>query len=84
MNPQPLIGVLADDRFQLRMHALGIRGDIASHVDFGIETNNIARFLGFPEGKAGNHGGSGVVGELDESGSGAGLAAEEIDEDAFG
>ena len=45
MNPQPLIRVLADDRFQLRMDALRILNNIAGHRNLRIKPQNIALLL---------------------------------------
>lgn len=83
MNPKPLVGVLADYGFELRMNALGVCGDVARHGNFRIEAQDVAVFFGGPEGEAGDYGGSAVMGELREGGAGTGFDAEEIDEDAL-
>ena len=83
MNPQPLIGILADHGFQQRVYALRVRLNVAGHLDRRIEAQDVA-LLGFrPQRESRNHGRSAVMRELDEGGAGAGLVPEEIDEHAL-
>ena len=84
MNPEPLIGVLADDGFEDGVEALGIDGRVAGDLKRRVEAEDVATLPFRPEGEAGDDGGAGAGGEFDEGGVGAGLEAEEIDEDAFG
>src|ERR1041385_8352555 len=84
VNPEPLVGILANHFFQFRLQGLSIAGEIAGNGERRGETKDVAALPIAPEGEAGNHGGAGMRGEFGEAGAGAGFLAEEVDEDAVG
>jgi len=81
VDPEPLVGVLADDGFELAVEGLGVAGGVAGDFERWVETKHVLAFGFGPEGEAGDDGGAGVGGELGEACAGAGGDAEEIDED---
>ena len=80
MDPEPLIGMLADYAFEDSVDTDGVLLRVARDGDFRIEAED-ELLLGLgPECEAGNDGGSGMGCEAREAGSGASGDAEEIDE----
>ncbi len=67
----------------LAVNPLGVLDDIAAHLDRRIETQHMPLLRLRPECESGHHGGAAPVRDLRERASGAGLDAEEVDEDSF-
>ena len=80
MNPEPLVRIFADGRFDRSLNACRVFDCIAGHLDWRVEAQDVAAFLFTPYGEARDHGGAAAFGELCECQIGAGLLAEELHE----
>src|SRR3954469_25745962 len=81
MNPEPLVGILANDRLELRLQRLRVALRVAGHGDGRIEAEDVAALPGGPESEAGDDGGAAARGEFREARAGARGGPEEIDKD---
>src|SRR5579872_164671 len=82
VDPQTLVRVLADDRFEPRVQRFGIRGGVAGHWHRRIEPQNVPAFLGGPYCESGNDGCAAVGRQLRETSAGRRRDPEEIHKDA--
>ncbi len=86
MNPEPLGGVLVDDRFELVVEALGVVADIVGLVvgdgldgEFRQHRAMVVFQVVVAPDLAGQDGGAGAFGDDGQGGHGAGGVAIEVD-----
>ena len=83
VDPKPLVRVGADGGFERVLDALGIDEGISGDADGGIELQDVFPFPWGPDSIARDDGGAGAGGEFCEGRADAGLATEEVHEEAF-
>src|SRR5581483_6183948 len=84
MDPQPLVGMLADYAFQQRVDTLRVFVRVACDLNLGIKPKHIST-LGFrPESEPGNYGRARAGCDLGECSSRARFHSKEVDELALG
>src|SRR5579863_2835907 len=82
MDPEPLVGILADDALEYRMKSRRIRLQVAGNSDGRKEAEDVFLFRLRPKCKTRDDGRAGVGSQLHKARSGAGWDAEEIHKDA--
>src|SRR6266403_5863880 len=84
VDPQPLIGIAADEVFDDFGEFCGVGYDVglvitgANQLDGGIEAQDVFAQCRIPDGKAGDDGGVGAQGDAGKAAGSAGRDAEEI------
>jgi len=77
VDPEPLIGVLADDGFEPAVEGLGVAGGVAGDFERGVDAQDVSALGIGPEGEGGDDGGAGVGDKLGEACACAGGDAED-------